>query len=352
VNEQTPVGGPVDADSGYGTVLVRNDSDFENCVVIGGDSQGRVWKGSSEGYDVALGSHKVEAWVGDEVAPPRQAPDSRGMRQELQGLHGVSWGWRWSGMSLWKRFLLVVSLLCLASSAWADPVHFRNVAWSGVYQGVVPGGLVLRTPWGTALLPQGISLTVGGNRVDLSSLAVGTSVFVQVPDGSGQVVGGYGDTVFVQYPFGVVPVPGSVLGDAGGRAKVTVLKRNGSTVRVPLNAALNMQRAQGATILGASPVGGWPVGGSGPTIILGSQGESLLLQAVINGTTRLYRVPRSRAGTLVQVPPGTLVEVRPQGNSLGWGPWHNPGQGPGHNSAPGRGQGRGQDKGQDGGRGR
>jgi len=70
----------VDADSGYGTVLVRNDSDFENCVVIGGDSQGRVWKGSSEGYDVALGSHKVEAWVGDEVAPPRQASDSGGMR--------------------------------------------------------------------------------------------------------------------------------------------------------------------------------------------------------------------------------------------------------------------------------
>ncbi len=255
-------------------------------------------------------------------------------------------------MSMWKRFLLVVSLLCLASSAWADPVHFRNVAWSGVYQGVVPGGLVLRTPWGTALLPQGISLTVGGNRVDLSSLAVGTSVFVQVPDGSGQVVGGYGDTVFVQYPFGVVPVPGSVLGDAGGRANVTVLKRNGSTVRVPLNAALNMQRAQGATILGASPVGGWPVGGSGPTIILGSQGENLLLQAVINGTTRLYRVPRSRAGTLVQVTPGTLVEVRPQGHSLGWGPWHNPGQGPGQNSAPGRGKGHGQDKGRDGGRGR
>ena len=255
-------------------------------------------------------------------------------------------------MSLWKRFLLVAALLCLAGPAWADSVHFRNVAWPGVYQGLVPGGLVIRTPWGTALLPQGISLTVGGNRVELSSLAVGTSVFVHVPDAPGQVVGGYGDTVFVQYPIGVVPVPGGVLGDAGGRAKVTVLKRNGSTVRVPLNAALNMQRAQGAIILGASPAGGWLVGSSGPTIILGSQGEHLLLQAVINGTTRLCRVPRTQAGTLVQVAPGTLVEVRPQGNSLGWGPWRNPGQGPGHNSAPGRGQGHGQDKGQDGGRGR
>ncbi len=255
-------------------------------------------------------------------------------------------------MTKWKRFLLVAALLCLAPSAWADPVHFRNVAWSGVYQGVVPGGLVIRTPWGTALLPQGISLTIGGSRVELSSLAVGTSVFVHVPDTPGQVVGGYGDTVFVQYPLGVVPVPGSVLGDAGGRAKVTVLKRNGGTVRVPLNAALNMQRAQGAIILGASPVGGWPVGGSGPTIILGSQGDDLLLHAMINGTTRLCRVPRNQAGTLVQVSPGTLVEVRPQGSSLGWGPWRNPGQGPGRDGASGRGQGHGHDKGQDGGRGR
>lgn len=49
-------------------------------LVLAGDNQGRVWKGSSEDCDVALGSHKVEAWVGDEVAPPRQAPDSGGMR--------------------------------------------------------------------------------------------------------------------------------------------------------------------------------------------------------------------------------------------------------------------------------
>ncbi len=48
--------------------------------MLAGDNQGRVWKGSSEDCDVALGSHKVEAWVGDEVAPPRQAPDSGGMR--------------------------------------------------------------------------------------------------------------------------------------------------------------------------------------------------------------------------------------------------------------------------------
>ncbi len=61
-------GGPVGADSGYGTVLVRNDSDFEIYVVIGGYNQGPLWKGASEDYEVSLGSHKVEAWVGDEVA--------------------------------------------------------------------------------------------------------------------------------------------------------------------------------------------------------------------------------------------------------------------------------------------
>ena len=60
--------GPVAAGVDHGTVLVRNDSDFEIYVVIGGYNQGRVWKGSSEDYDVPLGSHKVEAWVGDEVS--------------------------------------------------------------------------------------------------------------------------------------------------------------------------------------------------------------------------------------------------------------------------------------------
>ncbi len=60
--------GPADAGAEHGTVLVRNDSDFEIYVVIGGYNQGRIWKGSSEDYDVPLGSHKVEAWVGDEVS--------------------------------------------------------------------------------------------------------------------------------------------------------------------------------------------------------------------------------------------------------------------------------------------
>ena len=59
---------PVQADQESGTVRVCNDSDFEIYVVIGGYNQGPLWKGSSDEYEFVLGSHKVEAWVGDEVA--------------------------------------------------------------------------------------------------------------------------------------------------------------------------------------------------------------------------------------------------------------------------------------------
>ena len=223
--------------------------------------------------------------------------------------------------------LATALLILLAVPARADSVQFQNLAWSGTYQGLVPGGVVVGTPWGSVLLPQGLSFSVGGNRIDLSSLNVGSPLWVHVPNLPGQVVGAYGDVVYVQYPMGVVPVPANLLGDMGGRAKVTVLKRNGKTVQVPLNAALNMQRAQGAVILGASPLVGWPAGVSGPSILLGSQGEHLLLQAVVNQVPRLVRVPRSAAGALAQARPNTLLEVRPQGDGLGWGPWHGTGRG-------------------------
>lgn len=59
---------PVGAEPGYGTVRVYNNSDHEIYVVIGGYNQGPLWKGSSDEYEFVLGSHKVEAWVGDEVA--------------------------------------------------------------------------------------------------------------------------------------------------------------------------------------------------------------------------------------------------------------------------------------------
>ena len=59
---------PALAEPRSGTVRVYNDSDHEIYVVIGGYNQGPLWKGSSDEYEVVLGSHKVEAWVGDEVA--------------------------------------------------------------------------------------------------------------------------------------------------------------------------------------------------------------------------------------------------------------------------------------------
>ena len=59
---------PALADDGKGTVRVENNSVFEIYVVIGGYNQGPLWKRSSQTYEFAFGSHKVEAEVGDEVA--------------------------------------------------------------------------------------------------------------------------------------------------------------------------------------------------------------------------------------------------------------------------------------------
>lgn len=244
-----------------------------------------------------------------------------------------------------RGVVAALALFLLAGPASAQAVTFENVRYDGTYQGTVPGGVVVRTPGGDAILPQGVSLTVGGQRVDLTSLIPGSPVQIPVPNGPGQVVGGSGNTVFVQYPNGVFPVPGDVLPEAPGQTKVTVLKRNGKTVQVPLNAALNMQRSQGAVILGRNPLGGWPSGHNGPGVVLGNQGEHVLMQTVVNGVPQLVRVPRGQAGGLTSVTPGTTVDVTNSGHGLGYGQW-KPGKGNGQSR--GQGQGGGQGKGNSG----
>lgn len=243
-------------------------------------------------------------------------------------------------MSLFLRAAVAaMALLLLAGPVHAQAITFENVRYDGTYQGTVPGGVVVRTPGGDAILPQGVSLSVGGQRVDLTSLVPGSPVQIPVPNGTGQVVGGSGNTVFVQYPNGVFPVPGNCIPDTPGKTKVTVLKPNGKTVQVPLNAALNMQRSQGAVILGRNPLGGWPAGHNGPGVVLGTQGEHVLMQTVVNGVPQLVRVPRGQAGGLTTVAPGTTVDVTNSGHGLGYGQW-KPGKGGGQGQG-GQGQGKG-----------
>lgn len=240
---------------------------------------------------------------------------------------------------LFRGALTAVAWMMLAGPVQAQSVQFENVRYDGTYQGTVPGGVVVRTPGGDAILPQGLSFTVGGQRIDIGSLNPGSLIQVPLPTGIGQVVGGSGNTVFVQYPNGVFPVPGNCVPDTGvGKTKVTVLKPNGKTVQVPLNAALNMQRSQGAVILGNTPLGGWPSGHAGPGVYLGNQGEHVLLQTVVNGVPQLVRVPRGQAGQWTNVALGTTVDVTPGSNGLGHSQW-KPGKG--HGNAGGQGQGKG-----------
>lgn len=243
-------------------------------------------------------------------------------------------------MSVRNLLIALLGLVLLAAPpARADSIHFKPVSYDGVFQGLVPGGVAIRTPWGSVLLPEGLSFSVAGQRVEITSLAYGSPLRVLVPGGSGTVVGGSGEWAFVQFPSGVFPLPGACLpGDLTRKAKVTVLKPNGKTVRVPLEAALNMQRAQGAAILGPGALAAWPSGLGGPTVVVGGQGEHLLLQALVGGTPRLFRVPRGQAAGLAGVAPGTVVDVTPQGKGLGHKPWT---PGPGKGTPPGKTRGEG-----------
>lgn len=195
------------------------------------------------------------------------------------------------------RSLCLALALALPASAQVS-IPFQTVQYTGSYQGTVPGGVLIQTSSGQSMiLPQGLSFTVGGTRVDLGGLSVGSPLQAVVPGGTGQVLGVAGDLVALQTPYGALPVP---VGSVPGESKVTVLKKNGKTVTVPWNAALNMQRSQGAVILGSA--GAWN-GSSGPVVVLGPQGENLLLST----GSGFYTVPRSRAGSLGSVAAGRPV---------------------------------------------
>lgn len=151
------------------------------------------------------------------------------------------------------RYLLL--LLALAVPALAQPLGYLpypTYSYQGVVQQITPQGVVISANGVNMMLPGGLNFNVGGVQVGLNSLAVGQPVNAYVPAGQGQILGYANNYYYVQTPQGVLPVPvGQINPTVSGKTKVNVLKPNGKIVSVPLNAALNMQRSQGATILGA-----------------------------------------------------------------------------------------------------
>lgn len=146
-------------------------------------------------------------------------------------------------------------LIALALPALAQPLGYLpypNYSYQGVVQQITPQGVVISANGVNMMLPAGLNFNVGGVQVGLNSLAVGQPVMAMVPAGNGQIMGYANNLYYVQTPQGVLPVPiNQINPTVSQKTKVNVLKPNGKIVAVPLNAALNMQQAQGATILGA-----------------------------------------------------------------------------------------------------
>ncbi|MCE7870504.1 hypothetical protein DYH09_09030 [bacterium CPR1] len=202
------------------------------------------------------------------------------------------------------RFLLILLLMGLAR---AQELELTPFAYQGVVQQVTPGGVWLQTSDGlNVMLPQGLDFEVGGTRVGVNSLVPGNPCSVLVPAGPAQVVAVQGDLCTLMLPTGPCQVPVSFLpADALGKGKVSVLKDNGKVVNVPLNAALNMQRSQGARILGAPglSVPRWTSGAPLEGVVCGYQGDDLLL---VNAAGGLLAVPSRFAPSLA---PGRPIFV-------------------------------------------
>lgn len=158
--------------------------------------------------------------------------------------------------SLLAMFCLgLVLLLCAAPSRADVNINLGGINFGGTLVSATPTAAVVATPYGNVLVPAGTaSYLVDGRTLGLyylQSLAPGTALGVNffptdallqsVTANAASILLGNGSIISLPVP--VVPVY------TQQKTKVYVQLRNGNVVHVPLNAALNMQRAQGAIIL-------------------------------------------------------------------------------------------------------
>lgn len=154
------------------------------------------------------------------------------------------------------RTLAILALAGFLAFAGTDAALAQNAFQynqfyvPGTYVGPTNGGLMLRTSSGASIiLPQGLSFTVGGTRIDASSLVPGTYVQAIIPPGTGTFNSFNNGYVTWGSPYGTYQIPYQYLPTGVQQTRVNVQLANGNVVNVPLNAAWNMQRSQGARIL-------------------------------------------------------------------------------------------------------
>lgn len=150
--------------------------------------------------------------------------------------------------------LMLLAIVAAVAPGWADDVATMSIGSplrvSGVVSSVTTNSVVLSCPSGPMTVPLAYtSLTAGAARVGMS-LNLTISPF----SGSISVVDDRCVTVLTPQGYCTLPVV-FLPEDVTRKTRVYVRKNNGNIVAVPLNAALNMRRAQGVTILGATRPG-------------------------------------------------------------------------------------------------
>ncbi|MBI2266592.1 MAG: hypothetical protein HYU64_15755 [Armatimonadetes bacterium] len=156
-------------------------------------------------------------------------------------------------------FVFLIGLTAAPSSA-DTVISFNQFSFPGTYQGIEGGSVLLNTAMGIATIPIATaSFQVGGIRLQynqIAALPVGTSMMVGLPPFSGNLTALQDQTLTVRTSQGFYVLPTAYVPVyTKARTKVYVQLRNGNVVYVPLNAALNMQRSQGATIVSNQPSG-------------------------------------------------------------------------------------------------
>ncbi|MBI3926008.1 MAG: hypothetical protein HY319_10745 [Armatimonadetes bacterium] len=209
----------------------------------------------------------------------------------------------------------------LAVSIWSAPdpgsIDLARTLLAGKLLGLLPDGVLVEAmPGQTLLYPRNL-VYYEQQPLTLVAPALGSPVNVIIPSGLVHTLGCQDGLVsFYDERFGVLQLPEpTFLRKAPSRCRVHVLKPNGKVVNVPLQAALNMQRAQGAVILPSrfarARILGSPRGlAAGQGVVLCTQQDQVLFSSLVNGRPQIVSLSQNRIGKLK---PGKVVRFTSNG---------------------------------------
>lgn len=188
---------------------------------------------------------------------------------------------------------------------------------------VADGAVLVDLDGHRLLLPDTLTFEVDGEQVQFADLDVGTDFTVSVPATSGTVVALLPDALVVDADtYGTFMVPSSMIpNNVLAQTKVPVRLRNGNEVTVPLTAAMNMVRSQGAQlVVDGSTLQTLTSGTDGYALYLGKlEDGNLLVLSSVGGELQLAQFDGDFEGDLEVGAPIAFTWNGEDLNLVGWG---------------------------------